>query len=1136
MDVAAWLRSLGLGQYEAAFRANDVDAAVLPSLTAEDLKEIGVASVGHRRRLLDAIAALHGPAPAAAPPALPAAPPAAERRQLTVLFCDLAGSTALSARLDPEDLRRVMADYHRAATAAIRHQGGYVARFLGDAALAYFGWPQAHEDDAERAVRAGLAATAAVARLEVPGAGPLAARVGIATGPVVVGDILGEGTEAQERGVVGETPNLAARLQALAEPGTVVLDEATRRLTGALFDCADLGEAALKGVPHPVRAWRALGEGAVESRFEALHGTAAHLPLIGRAEELGLLLRHWRQAQAGAGRVVLLRGEAGIGKSHLVAALQAALAAEEQGALVLYCSPQHTDSALRPVIARLERAAGLAPGDAPEARLTKLEALLCPLDPPPEDVALLAELLAVPTLGRWPVLDLTPPRRRERLLDALLRRVRALAARRPVLVVVEDAHWADPTTRELLDLLVAAAPGMALLLVVTHRLEFGVEAWLGQPQVTLLSLNRLALAEHAALLRRIAGGKALPAEVEAAILARTDGVPLFVEEVGRAVLESGLLREEAERWVLEEPLPSLAVPATLQASLVARLDRLASAREVAQAGAVIGREFAHDLLATLCRLPEARLSEALAQLEGAELVQRRGAPPDAVYAFKHALVQEAAYGTLLREHRRALHARAAEAIARLRPEVADREPELLAQHCDRAGLAEAAVGHYRHAGERSVARFANHEAIGHFQRALDLLESLPPDEGRDRLEAELRLAQAVPLIAIHGFGSQAVEAGAARARDLAERLPGWPGRFAARRLAWNSSLLRHPVPRTVALARDLLAFAEQGGDPAQIAAACRALGYSLFIAGALAEADPLLARGAALADALPDGAFAAYGEDPRIVCRIYRGQVRSLLGQPEASLRIAGEGLARARAGNNPHAVAWSLVVLSQIHRNLGDEAAAGRAAAEAVEVSHQHRFPQWLAFAQQVRGWALCRRGEAARGLALIEEGLRRLHATGAVLHTTLAGCFLADGCLLAGRPEAALGHVEAAHRHAESHGERYMAAEIHRLHAGALRALGAPAGEAEGRLRAALEVARGQAARLWELRAAHDLARLLRDQGRTAEGRSLLAPVCAAFGEDLALPDLVEARALLEEPGGPGGGAAPVRPGGSEATGMRR
>ena len=722
VDIAAWLHGLGLGRYEAAFRDNDVEADVLPSLTTEDLRELGVGSVGDRRRLLDAIAALQSAASQAADPAAtnmrsppspmrPADPVGgAERRHLTVLFCDLAGSTAMSARLDPEDLRTVLGHYHRVTRATIEAEGGYIAKLLGDGVLAYFGWPAAREDDAERAVRAGLAAVEAVGLLDAPGAGPLAARVGLATGEVIVGELLGEGTAARERGVVGEAPNRAARLQAGAEPGAVVADEATRGLTGTLFAWTDLGAADLKGLPDLVRAWRALGQSGVESRFEALRvGTRAG-PMLGREEELELLLRRWHQARAGQGRVVLLRGEAGIGKSRLTAALQEALSDEIREELVFFCSPQHTNSALRPVTSRLERAAAFTSGDLPEVRLVKLEALLIPLDPPADDVALVAELLGVPTLGRWPAQDLAPQARRVRLLAALLRRVKGLATRQPVVAVVEDAHWIDPTTRELLDALVADAPTMALLLVVTHRPEFDAAGWIGLPHVTPMQLNRLGPAEHSALLRRVAGGKALPAAVEAEILARTDGVPLFVEEVGRAVLEGGALREEAGQWALDGPLPDVAVPATLQASLVARLDRLSSVREVAQAGAVLGREFAHDLLAEVADVPELSLRAAIDALVAADLVQRRGAPPDASYIFKHALIQDAAYGTMLRGRRRGLHRRAAQAIKRLRPDTAEREPEVLAHHHAEAGESAAAAALYRRAGEQAAKRAAFREA------------------------------------------------------------------------------------------------------------------------------------------------------------------------------------------------------------------------------------------------------------------------------------------------------------------------------------------------------------------------------------------------------------------------------------------
>ncbi len=897
-DVAAWLHGLGLDRYEAAFRDNEIRPDVLPSLTAEDLKEIGVAAVGDRRRLLDAIAALRC---AALSVALAAEPPpgdagadhgaegrGAERRQLTVLFCDLAGSTALAARLDPEDLREVMAAYHRTVAEAVRRQGGYVAKLLGDGVLAYFGWPRAHEDDAERAVRSGLAAAEAVAGLETT-AGPLSARVGIATGLVVVGEVMGEG-EARERGVVGETPNRAARLQAIAEPGAVVADAATRRLTGALFAWADLGAAALKGVPEPARVWRALGESQVESRFEALRSGAHAAPLIGREEELELLLRRWRRARSGEGQVVLLRGEAGIGKSRLAAAMQEALTREGHEELVLHCSPQHTNSALRPVVAGLERAAGLAPDGAPEDRLLKLEALLLPLDPPPEDVALLADLLSVPTLGRWPALDLSPQRRRERLLEALVRRVSALAARRPVLAVVEDAHWLDPTTRELLDLLVAKAPETPLLLVVTHRPEFHAGAWIGMPQVSPLQLGRLGRAEHVELLRWVAGGKALPAAVEAEILARTDGVPLFVEEVTRAVLEGGLLREEAERWALDGPLPRLTVPATLQASLVARFDRLSSVRQVAQAGAVLGREFAHDLVAAVAGLSEARLCEALGVLAAEDLVRRRGEPPDATYVFRHVLIQDAARATLLRERRRVLHRRAAEAIGRLRPRVAEREPEVLARHCVEAGMSAEAIGYSVRAAELALARSAIPEAIGHLSIGLGEVERLADPAKRDRGELTLRLGLGRALI-IKG-GSGAAETGAAfrRAHELARSLDDAEQTFHSLYGLCHFHFNRLELADGLRYSREMLALGERTGARQPLLTGHRGVGTAMLLAGGFLAARDAFEAVLSIYEPDRDARLAEQTSfDPKVIALINLALIELLLGRPE-------RGLARARA------------------------------------------------------------------------------------------------------------------------------------------------------------------------------------------------------------------------------------------------
>jgi class 3 adenylate cyclase/predicted ATPase/ABC-type transport system involved in cytochrome c biogenesis ATPase subunit len=1029
-----------------------------------------------------------------------------ERRQLTLLFCDLADSTALSSRLDPEDLREVMARYYHVASETLRQHSGYIAKFLGDGLLVYFGWPTAHEDDAERAIRGGIATAEAVAQLNTS-AGSLSVRVGIATGPVVVGDLL-QAAGTQERSVIGETPNLAARLLSKAEPGAVVVDQTTRRLTATTFEWADLGVSELKGLPHPVRIWRVLCPAAVAHRFQALRSRRP-IPLIGRDEELNLLLRCWHRAASGEGQVFLISGEPGIGKSRLIAALREAIAAAKQtrARLEWFCSPHHRDTALHPIITWLKHTAGFLSEDTTEAQLAKLETLFAATATTPENLSIIAGLLGMPA-GRVHLRpDLSPQLRREYTLAALLKQVESLANMRPVLAVLEDAHWADPTTLELFDLLATRIDSLSLLLVATYRTEFRAP-WTGQAHVTELRLSRLGRRDNAALVEQVAGSPGtLPPEVVADIVERTDGVPLFIEELAKAACEAGGL--------IMPPAPfsaPAAIPPTLYASLAARLDRLgATARQVAQAGAAIGREFRQDLLAVVAGLPDNVLELALRQLANAELIHRRGASPDATYSFRHVLLRDAAYGMLLRESRRAIHARIAEAIARLLPATAEREPQLLAWHYAGAGLADLAIAHWRRAAEQSTACFANREAIGHFDRALELVQTLPPGAKRDRLEADLRLAQIVPAIAVHGFGSQVVETCAARTKELGESLPDWPGRFAAHRAVWNSCLMRQPLPKTVALARGLLSLAKRTGDPARMALACRALGISLFTAGEQTEADAVFARGITLADNLGDTDFAIYGEDPRIICRIYRGDVQCFLGYPETGLRITEEGLARARARNNPHEIAWSLVVLAQLYTVLRDAMMADKVAAEAIDIARQHRFPQWLAFAHQRRGSALCQLGDPAQGLTLLEEGLRHLETTGTRLANTRAYCYLAEGCLLAGSPDAALTHLEAAHRHADTYGEHYLSAEIHRLHAEVLRVRGAPDMEIERHLRAARHIGCQQGTRLWELRAATSLARLWHTQGRATEAHGLLAPLYASFTEGFDLPDLIDARALL-------------------------
>jgi len=752
MDVAAWLRGLGLEQYAQLFRDNDIDGEILCGMTSEDLKELGVSSFGHRRRLLNAITALGGEPPtrdvaqsATSATSAPTSPPPidAERRQLTVMFCDLVGSTALAARLDPEDLREVIAAYHRAVTEIVAGFDGFVAKYMGDGVLVYFGYPRAHEDDAERAVRAGLGLIDAVGRLDFKST-KLQARVGIATGLVIVGDLIGEGS-AQEQAVVGQTPNLAARMQTLAEPGAVVIAAGTRQLVGDLFEYRDLGPIEVKGVAGLVLAWEVLRPSVIASRFEALRGSAL-TGLVGRDEEIDLLLRRWTRAKAGEGQVVLLSGEPGIGKSRLTAALHERLAAEPHTRVRYFCSPHRSDSPLYPVIGQLERAADFEQDDPPDVKLEKVEALLRRTsDGLDETIALIADLLSLPYEGRYPALPADPQRNREMTLIALLKQFEGLVAQRPALIIFEDAHWADSTSVELLDRAIERTARLAVLMVVTFRPEFQAP-WIGQAGVTSLSLNRLAQHHTASLIDGVTGGQALPPEILDRIVEHTDGIPLFIEELTKSLLEGGLMRHEAGRYVLAGPLPALAIPASLQASLMARLDRLSPVKEVAQIGAAIGREFSYELLAAVARRDDADLVDALDQLAVAGLVFRRGTPPRASFVFKHALVQDAAYSTLLRGQRQNLHGRIGHALQTLFPEIPETQPEVVAHHLTEAGIIDSAIDYWRKAAERSLRRSAGIEAVRHLLRGIELTQSLPrsPEQKRRALEQYLALGRNDP--------------------------------------------------------------------------------------------------------------------------------------------------------------------------------------------------------------------------------------------------------------------------------------------------------------------------------------------------------------------------------------------------------
>jgi class 3 adenylate cyclase/predicted ATPase len=1103
MDIAVWLRGLGLERYELAFRDNEIDRETLPKLTAEDLKDLGVVLGSHRRKLLAAIAALQGNA---APPM--ERPSAAERRQLTVMFCDLVGSTKLATRLDPEDLRDVVAAYQRVVADVVAGFEGFIAKYMGDGVLAYFGYPRAHEDDAEHAVRAGLDCINAVGRLDI-GSIELQARVGIATGLVVVGDLIGKGS-AQEQSVIGETPNLAARLQALAEPGAVVIAADTRRLVGDLFEYRDLGAVEVKGLAAPMPAWQVLCPSSVASRFEALRGLAL-TRLVGRDEEIDLLLRRWAQAKAEEGQVVLVSGEPGLGKSRITAAFEERLRTERHLRLRYFCSPYRQDSALFPFIDQFGRASGSAPNDPAASRLGKLEALLARTATPDEDVAFLADLMSLPGSERHKLPNLSPRQKKERTLEALIRQLEGLACRRPVVMILEDAHWIDPTSRELLDLTVERVRSLPVLLIVTFRPEFQ-PSWIGQPHVTLLALNRLDRRDRTALVTQIAGGKPLPDEIVAQIVERTDGVPLFVEELTKSVLESELLREEGDHYVFDRPLPTLAIPTSLHASLTARLDRLASARQVAQIGAAIGRWFRYTLLRAVSGLPDNELQASLARLVASELVFESGAAPDAIYTFKHVLVQEAAYGSLLRNSRQRLHGQIAEALEVHFPEMRENQPEVLARHYVAAGLAEKSVFYWSKAAQRSAARSAMAEAAAQFQKALDQLKFLPDDFARQRQELEFRSCLGVALRFIKGLASPETGRALAHARELWEQL-GSPSEF-VQVPYWQS--LHHQNRGEFGLAQrldeDLLRLSRKRNDSAGLTLGHLSAGRILWLTGKFALSRSHLEEVLALDDPISQRWLADQtGTHPHSMARAYLGKALFCLGLPDQALALSNEVITETRRSADPTLLASSLSVGIRLLLLVGNFGALDEWAGQLIAVATEQGFPHWRGEGTVYLGWAKVKNGEVAEGISLLRSGTSAYRVTGAETFMPHYVALLAGACANAGQIEEAVNLLEDALQIAERTGERWFAAELNR-HKGQLLLRQGHSEVAEELYRKAFSIAEEQGAKLWELRAAVSLARLRRDQGRHAEARDLLAPICGWFTEGFGTPDLKTAKALLE------------------------
>jgi class 3 adenylate cyclase/predicted ATPase len=1107
-EITSWLRGLGLEQYAELFRDNDIDTEILRGMTAEDLKELGISSFGHRRKLLAAIAALPAASDATVTAGLPRnglAQADAERRQLTVMFCDLVGSTALATRLDPEDLREVIAAYHRAVAEVVTGFDGFVAKYMGDGVLVYFGYPRAHEDDAERAVRAGLGVIAAVAGLGGPEI--LRVRLGIATGVAVVGDLTGEGS-AQERGVVGETPNLAARLEALAAPDTLVIAEATRRQLGTLFDLEELGSVQLAGFAEPQLAWRVLCESEVVSRFEALRSEKT--PLIGRDEELDLLLRRWDQATTGEARVVLISGEPGIGKSRLTVALSQRIEADPHTRIRYFCSPHHQDSALYPFTVQLERAAGFAREDTAEQKRGKLAALLAPGARDADDVALIAELLSVPNAAVD--LNLSPQRKREKLFEALLRQLEAVARKQPVLMVFEDAHWIDPTSRELLDLMLDRVGRLPILLVITFRPEFE-HGWGGQAHVTILALNRLGGRDGATLVERLAGNAGLAREIVAEIVERTDGVPLFVEELTKAVLESGERENRVSAVLAASVRPGLAIPATLHASLIARLDRLgAIAKEIAQTGAVLGREFSYELIEQVARRPAAELRAGLDRLAGAGLLFYRGVPPHSSYLFKHALVQDAAYGTLLRGRRQELHARVAAVLEEHFIGLVERQPELLAYHLTGATATERAVAQWLKAGEHAAARSAHAEAIGHFNRGLAVLGSIPTESYRDRQEIALQLAMGLSLLTVEGFSSAAAVTAYTRAKDLCEKTGDSDHLFVVLWHLWMTTAIRNPAAARPLSSR-LLTLAKGQEDSGLRLEAHHSAWFTHFNAG-----EPLPARshcdeGRRLYDFERHRSLAFHygGHDPG-VCACNHGAFSDwLLGYPDQALASSSDAVRLAERLAHPLSIQHSYLYEAVVRTLRGEPDMALRRAQDGEAVATEQRLA--LALDPNIlRGGALVAQGTIEDAVASIHNGLAAREALGWQMFQPYQLAVVSEVLCRAGDHNGAMSALAEAQTAMEATSQRWWEAEIHRLKGVLLLSLRNLA-ESEDSFERSIRIAQQQQAKSLELRAATSLARLWGEQGRRAEAHNLLTPVYSWFSEGFDTHDLKAAKALLDE-----------------------
>jgi len=1116
LDVEHWLQELGLGQYAEAFREQAVDESVLPGLTSDDLKDLGVDLVGHRRRILDAIAKLQG-ATAAATPAgdggtggasAAAQPVDAERRMVTILFCDMVGSTELSAHRDPEELRDVIAGFQKFCAAQIERFGGHVGLVMGDGLLAYFGYPRARESEAEWALRAGLAILDGIGILPRPGGESLSARIGVATGLVVVGDLLGGG-DVREQTVIGETPNLAARFQALAQPGQMICGAMTRRLAGGLFDFEDLGPQAIKGFDTPVSAHRVLRERAVETRFAATHAQRVG-EMVGRQQEAALLIDRWKTAVEGEGQVLLLAGDAGIGKSRLLQFLMARVADESHFRIVFQCSPHYRDSPLFPPRRQLELAAGFETGDSPEQKQVKLRALLSEVAGTEGYAPELADFLSISSQSQ--ASRDAPERARQRLLDALAGRILAAAQLRPVLFLVEDAHWIDPSTEELVTQLIEHIRALPVLLVVTYRPEYGC-AWLQHPRAASLKLSHLSRAQSRELLADLLTGCNVRPEIVDQVVARADGIPLFLEEMAKSLLETPVAAA-ADKAAGRSAALAASIPETLNDTLLSRLDRDVTAKQVAQIASAIGREFPFSLLAAIADVPEDRLHEGLESLVRSGLLVRQSSAGQEAFSFRHGLLHEATYQTLLLRRRRELHRRIAETLVSFDQGAPQHQPEVVARHFDEAGLLDRAAAGWLEAGRRALAIGAYREALQDLEAGLKVVQRVAEGRQRHAMELPLQMAKAEALRSARYTGGDEALKACQRTRELCIELGDVVRLVRVLRLEAGITFNRADPDGTQRVGEEFLRISEAHHEPIGKILGHQTLGFVGFFRGDLIGAQRQLQEALAAAEAVGDEAALAELQFP-IATLNYLSFDELLLGKIEHARACADEAVSRS-VGISNFALSLALTNALIFDRLARDDEAAGRHLAELRQIAEDRGIPYWIALVEFHEGYQMARERRIDEGLARMRKSIATFRSNAIEIEIPFYLGLMAEALLDAGHNDEALEQIRSAIDQSERTGERWYSPELHRLRAEAIAEDDPAAAEVE--LRHGLSLARSQHALLWELRIGMTMARTAASAGSRETARSHVADCLGRLGPKAALAELALAQEVSS-----GGGARP-------------